>query len=203
VLVVALTGGIGSGKSTFAGFLADRGAELIDADSIAREALKPGQPAWRSTVSQFGEEILEPGTALEIDRGRLAEIVFADNEALAALNAIVHPVILRNVADELDTLAGTAEIVVIDAALVFETGMHEWADVLLVVVSEQERRAERLIRGRGMSTEDITARMAAQTDPLELVRKADIVVHNDGSLAELEEEANRVWKELSALRDNK
>ncbi|MGH2748183.1 MAG: dephospho-CoA kinase [Actinomycetota bacterium] len=203
MLVVALTGGIGSGKSTFARFLAERGAELIDADSIGREALKPGQPAWRSAVSQFGEGILEPGTNLEIDRGRLAEIVFADKEALAALNAIVHPVILRRIADELDTLAGTAEIVVIDAALVVETGMHEWADVLLVVVSEQERRTDRLVRDRGMSVGDISARMAAQTDPLELMQKADFVVHNDGSLAELEVEADRVWKELSALRDNK
>lgn len=202
MLVVALTGGIGSGKTTFARFLAERGAEVIDADSIGREALKPGQPAWRSAVGQFGEEILEPGT-LDIDRGHLAEIVFADKEALAALNAIVHPVILRTVADELDTLAGTAEIVVIDAALVVETGIHEWADVLLVVVSEHRKRAERLTRSRGMSMDDISARMAVQTDPQELARKADILVNNDGSLADLEAEADRVWKELSALRDNK
>jgi len=100
MLLVGLTGGIGSGKSTFAALLAERGAQIIDADLLGREALKPGEPAWHSVVDQFGDDVLVPGT-MDIDRKRLAAIVFGNQASLAALNAIVHPVIMAEIADRL------------------------------------------------------------------------------------------------------
>lgn len=199
MLVVGVTGGIGSGKSTLAALLAQRGAELIDADELGRAAMRPGEPAWHSVVEQFGDEVLAAGT-LDIDRGRLAGIVFDDPGKLAALNAIVHPVIFSRVADELDRLRSTGKIVILDAALIVETGLQDILDALIVVTASSEARAERLRRYRGMSRTDATARMGAQRAPEELVSRADIVVHNEGDPADLESEADRVWAELLALR---
>ena len=198
MLVAGLTGGIGSGKSTFAALLGERGAQVIDADALGHLALRPGQPAWHSVVDQFGEEVLTPHT-MQIDRKLLADIVFQDRDKLAALNAIVHPVILKAIADDLERLRRTQTVVVLDAALVVETGLDEAADVLIVVVSRRALREERLVRERGMSIADIGARMAAQRHPEELRSRADIVVTNDGTLDDLAREADRVWDELSVL----
>ncbi len=194
--VVGLTGGIGSGKSTFAVLLAERGAQVIDADQLGRDALRPGRPAWHSVVDQFGDEILVAGS-MEIDRTRLAAIVFADRDALAALNAIVHPVILRGVADDLDRLRATDAIVVIDAALIVELGLERAADAIVVVTAREEVRRRRLTNARGMSLQDIEARMRTQSSEEELIERADIVIRNEGSLEDLAREADRVWGELT------
>ncbi|MDQ4064903.1 MAG: dephospho-CoA kinase, partial [Actinomycetota bacterium] len=114
MLLVGVTGGIGSGKSTFAALLVERGAQVIDADQIGRAALDPGKPSWRDVVETFGNEVLA-AASMNIDRRRLADVVFNDPDKLAALNAIVHPVILRTIADELDILRNTNEIVILDA----------------------------------------------------------------------------------------
>lgn len=195
MLVVGLTGGIGSGKTTFAALLAERGAHVIDADLLGRQALKPGRPAWHSVVDQFGDEILVPHT-MDIDRRLLAERVFSDRRKLATLNAIVHPVIVGRIAEELEALSGSDEIVVLDAALIVEMGLQEVVDVVVVVVAERTRRRDRLVGSRGMSLEDITARMNAQASTEDLIAKADIVVHNDGTLEALAREADRVYSEL-------
>ena len=195
MLLVGLTGGIGSGKTTFAALLAERGAHVIDADVLGHDALRPGQPSWHSIVDQFGDEILAAGT-MTIDRKRLAELVFADDGKRAALNAIVHPEIFRRIADAIDRLRSTDSIVVIDAALIFETGLADSCDVIVVVFSEKQIRADRLMRSRGMTLEQITARMATQTNPSDLRDKADVVVVNDGYLEDLAREADRVWAEL-------
>jgi dephospho-CoA kinase len=195
MLVVGLTGGIGSGKSTLAALLAERGAQIIDADAMGRDALRPGQPAWHSVVDQFGDEILAAGS-MDIDRRRLAHIVFSDNEKLAALNAIVHPVIFAGVADALETLRATDAVVVLDAALIVETGLDEAVDLLIVVTAPEEARRSRLVAHRDMSIDDIRGRMAAQHHPDDIAAGADIVVANDDSLEDLVAEADRVWAEL-------
>lgn len=200
MLVAGLTGGIGSGKSTFADMLAARGAEIIDADELGRRALDPGTPAWHSVVDQFGDEILGAG-GMTIDRKRLAEIVFNDKDKLAALNAIVHPVIVRGIADSLEALRGTSEIVILDAALIVELHLEDSLDALIVVTSAEEHRRRRLKADRGMSDGQISERMAAQLSTDALLEKADIVVVNDGQIADLEAEAERVWEELVARRD--
>jgi dephospho-CoA kinase len=195
MLLAGLTGGIGSGKSTFAALLAERGAQIVDADVLGHDAISPGRPAWQSIVDQFGDEILVPGS-MEIDRKRLGKIVFADEHKRAALNAIVHPEIFRRIADELERLSRTDAIVVLDAALIVETGLDSSCDVIVVVTSELPTRADRLRRTRGMSMEQITARVAAQVDPQTLLDKADLVVTNDGSIDSLVGEADRIWAEL-------
>jgi dephospho-CoA kinase len=198
MFVVGLTGGIGSGKSTFAALLTEQGAKLIDADLLGREALQPGRPAWHSVVDQFGDEVLAPHS-MTIDRKRLAEIVFADRDKLAALNAIVHPVIVKGIADALDELRHGDEIVILDAALIVELGLAEGLDALIVVVADENLRKKRLAKERGMGDADIVARMRTQTSSEEQLTKADLVVRNNGKIEELAREAERVWLELSAM----
>lgn len=195
MLLVGLTGGIGSGKSTFAALLAERGAHVIDADLLGREALQPGKPAWHSVVDQFGDEILAAGS-MDIDRKRLAAIVFENRDALAALNAIVHPVIFSGIADRLEKLRADNAIVILDAALLVELGMVDSLDLTIVVVAERARRTDRLTRGRGMTEREITSRMGAQASEEELIERADVVVRNNGTLTELVGEADRVYAEL-------
>jgi dephospho-CoA kinase len=198
--VVGVTGGIGSGKSTFAALLMERGAQVIDADRLGRDALRAGEPAWHSVVDTFGRQILAEGT-MEIDRARLAEIVFADKEKLAALNAMVHPVILSGIADHLDRLRGTDEIVVVDVALLLETGLDRGMDCIVAVAADRALRTERLQRDRGMTSSQIQARIGAQMPPEELEARADIVVRNDGDIEDLAREVDRVWAELERRRD--
>lgn len=195
MLVVGLTGGIGSGKSTFAALLAERGAQIIDADLLGRDALRPGQPAWHSVVDTFGDEVLVEGT-MNIDRKRLAGIVFNDKEKLAALNAIVHPIIFRGIADRLELLRSTDDVVVLDAALIVELGLAGSVDLVIVVTADVDNRRRRLAELRGMAHEDIMARIGAQASDEELISRADIVVRNNGDLAALGAEADRVWAEL-------
>jgi dephospho-CoA kinase len=177
----------------------ERGAQVIDADELGREALRPGRLAWHSVVDQFGDDILVPNS-MEVDRRRLAEIVFHDEARRRALNAIVHPVIVKGIADRLEDLARTDEIVVLDAALILETGLGDAVDVLVVVLANDELRAQRLQRERRMTAADVAARIAAQTDQTELAKAADVVVVNDGSLDDLASEAERVWIELERRR---
>ena len=197
MLFVGVTGGIGSGKSTFVALLAEKGAQIIDADVLARDALRPARPAWHSVVDQFGREILVPHT-MEIDRKRLAEIVFADRNKLAALNAIVHPVVFEGIAGALEKLRRTEAIVVLDAALIIETGLDRNLDVVIAVVASESVRKERLRRTRDISLAQIEARIASQAPESTVVERAHIAVRNDGSLEQLQAEADRVWTELQA-----
>jgi dephospho-CoA kinase len=200
VLLVGLTGGIGAGKSTVAALLAERGAQIVDADVLARDALRPGEEAWSSVVEQFGDEILAAGS-MEIDRKRLADIVFADPSRRIALNAIVHPVVMRGIADALDLLRSTQEIVVLDAALLIETGLDRDLDLVVVVTASQQTRESRLVSQRGMSRSDVRARMAAQASEADLVARADIVIANNGSREQLAAETERVWAQLTGLSE--
>jgi dephospho-CoA kinase len=195
MLVIGLTGGIGSGKSTFAALLAERGAQVIDADLLGRDALRPGEPAWHSVVDTFGDEVLVEHT-MDIDRKKLAGIVFNDREKLAALNAIVHPIIVGGIADRLEQLRHTDDVVILDAALIVELGLADFVDKVVVVTADVNNRRRRLAELRGMAHEDIMARIGAQASEEDLVAKADIVVRNNGDLAALNDEADRVWAEL-------
>lgn len=195
MLVVGLTGGIGSGKSTFAALLSERGAVVIDADVLGHQALAPGEPTWHSLVDQFGDEILSAGS-MEVDRKALGRIVFADAGKRAALNAITHPFIMRKIADSLEAFRNTDEIVVLDAALIVELGLMEGLDVIVVVATDTEIRRARLVKDRGMTDSAVDARIAAQARPEDLLAVSDIVVANDGSLDALTKEADRVWAEL-------
>jgi dephospho-CoA kinase len=139
---------------------------------------------------------------MEIDRKRVAELVFNNPEALKALNAIVHPIIFKAVADELDRLRSSDEIVVLDAALIVETALADICDAVIVMNSADEERIGRLQRDRGMSLADIRARMTSQSDQQVLLRGADLVVGNDGTPEDLAREADRVWARLIEMRES-
>ena len=168
---------------------------MIDADLLGRDALRPGEPAWREVVDTFGDEILVEHT-MDIDRKKLAGIVFNDKSKLAALNAIVHPVIFRGIAEALERLSGTDDVVILDAALIVELGLAESVEVVVVVTADVDQRRRRLAELRGMSNDDIMARIGSQATEDDLIARADIVVRNDGDIEALATEAERVWAEL-------
>jgi len=193
VLKTGLTGGIGSGKSEVSGRLAARGAVVIDADKIAREVVEPGTPGLARVVARFGEEVLRPDGSL--DRERLGAVVFADPDKLAALNAIVHPLVGERVA-ELQHAADDAAIVVYDVPLLVENKLAPMYDVVIVVDAADEVRIARLAERRGMSEQDAKARIAAQASREERLAAADIVIPNEGTLADLDARTAEVWDDL-------
>jgi dephospho-CoA kinase len=196
VLLVGLTGGIGSGKSTVARMLEKRGAVVFDADVLAREVVEPGTPGHAEVIERFGANVLAPGG--ELDREALASIVFADPAARRDLEAIVHPEVRRLFADGAEEYEGTDRIVVLSAPLLVETGMHTAFEVLIVVSATPQTQVERLMRDRGMSEAAVRARIAAQA-PLETKSEvADFLLDNEGSTEALERQVDRVWADLQA-----
>ncbi|MBA3764008.1 MAG: dephospho-CoA kinase [Actinobacteria bacterium] len=193
MLLVGLTGGIGSGKSTVARMLERRGAVVLDADRLARDVVEPGTPGFDAVVARFGDAVVAPGGSL--DRASLASIVFADNEARAELEAIVHPEVRRAIAEGVAARADTDDVVVFDSPLLIETGAHEGFPVVIVVTASAENRIARL-SARGMAKSDAQARMAAQM-PLEAkAAHADVLLDNDGDEAGLERQVDRLWADL-------
>jgi dephospho-CoA kinase len=193
VLLVGLTGGIGSGKSTVASMLAERGAVVIDADVLARDAIAPGTPGFDRVVELFGDDVLSP--AGDLDRARIAELVFHDEGKRRALEAIVHPEVARRVAQTAGEHAGTDHVVVLDSPLLIETGAHEACDVVIVVRASAGTQLSRLVE-HGMDEADARARIAAQLPTEEKTALADVVIDNEGTLADLAVEVDRVWAEL-------
>jgi dephospho-CoA kinase len=193
MLLVGLTGGIGSGKSTVSAMLAELGAETVDADRIAREVVMPGTPAWCKIRDHFGPDVLFPDG--HIDRQALADIVFDDPAKLALLNQITHPDIFQRIADRLEAVHHRDVIVVLDAALLIETGLAGRVDVLVVTHSPKEIQVERLA-AKGMDASRARARIAAQVAPAERLARADLVIDNSGSLEDLARQVDEAWKEL-------
>ena len=196
MLLVGLTGGIGSGKSTVARMLTERGAVVLDADAFAREAVAAGTPGFRAVVERFGGEVVDPDG--ELDRPGLAAIVFADDDARRNLEAIVHPEVRRRLIRAIEAHADGDDILVIDSPLLVEAGQGGSVQLLVVVTAPEEAQLQRLAAGRGMSEEEVRARMAAQMSPEELAATADVVLDNDGDLLDLERQVERLWRDLEA-----
>jgi dephospho-CoA kinase len=194
VLLVGLTGGIGSGKSTVSRMLEQRGAVVLDADALARDAVAPGTPGHDRVVERFGANILAPGGA--IDREALASVVFSDAAARRDLEAIVHPEVRRMFAEQCEAYQGTEQIVVFSAPLLVETGMHTAFDVLIVVSASVETQVERLMRDRAMREEQVRARIDAQLPLEDKAAAADILLDNEGTLEDLEGQVDRIWSDL-------
>lgn len=193
---IALTGGIGSGKSTVAMLLARHGAVVVDADAIAREIVEPGQPALEEIARAFGAGVLASDGRL--DRPALAALVFSDEGARARLNAIAHPRIATRSA-ELISAAPAGAIVVYDMPLLVEQGVEAlqgW-DAIVVVDASDEARLARLI-SRGMIPEDARARMDAQASREQRLKVADHVVDNEGDLPALLEQVDSLWRALTS-----
>ena len=192
MLVLGLTGGIGSGKSTVAALLAEHGAVIIDADGIAREVVAPGGPAHEALVARFGTT----------DRPAIAAIVFQDPHALADLNAIVHPAVGAEIIRRLAEHADTDDVVILDLPLLVETGGRDRYPVAAVVVVDAPVKVvvERLVQQRGMAESDARARIAAQATRAERSAAADFVIDNSGTIEQLREEVERCWSWMRSLR---
>ncbi|AEW93491.1 dephospho-CoA kinase [Streptantibioticus cattleyicolor NRRL 8057 = DSM 46488] len=190
---MGLTGGIGAGKSEVSRLLVSYGAVLIDSDRIAREVVEPGTPGLAAVVAEFGDQVLTAQGTL--DRPKLGGIVFGDPARLAALNAIVHPLV-RDRAAELQAAAGPEAIVVHDVPLLTENGLADLYDLVVVVDADPATQLDRLTRLRGMTEQEARARMAAQATREQRLAVADLVIRNDGPLEELERQVAGVWREL-------
>lgn len=193
--VVGLTGGLASGKSTFAAALRARGVHVLDADAIARDVVRPGTPALAEIVAAFGADVLDGSGAL--DRRAVAARVFADPEARRRLEAITHPAIRRVMLEETARLATAGrDLAFYDAPLLFEVGLDAALDSVVVVWAPRElQRARALARG-GLAPEEADARLAAQLPLDEKARRADFVVANDGPPEALEAKAARLLDDL-------
>ncbi|WP_138758433.1 dephospho-CoA kinase [Modestobacter altitudinis] len=191
MLRIGLTGGIGSGKSTVATLLAQRGAVVVDADRIAREVVEPGTPGLAAVVAEFGSGVLTAEGAL--DRPALAAVVFGDPAARARLDAVVHPLVRARAAEQVQAAPPDA-VVVQDVPLLVETGQAGSYDLVLVVETDLGTRVARLGE-RGLPAEDARARIASQATDEERRAVADVVLRNDGDRAALEAQVERFWAE--------
>jgi len=199
MLAVGLTGGMGSGKSTVAALLVERGAVLIDADKIAREVVAPGGAAYAPLVERFGTGILAADG--RIDRAALAALAFADADSVAALNGITHPAISTVMLARRDAEKETDHVVVLDIPLLKPVHRELLAlELVIVVDTPVELALDRLVEQRGFSRQDAEARMAAQPGRAERREGADVVIDNSSDPAHLVGQVDRLWEDLEARR---
>lgn len=197
MLLVGLTGGIGSGKSTVSAALAGRGAVLIDADAVVRELQSPGGAVLEAMVEHFGTGILrEDGT---LDRQKVADTVFGDDEQLKALNAIVHPAVGAEIDRRIKEQVEGDAVVVLDVPLLVESKAYTTAGTI-VVDTTPDVAVERLVRFRGFTEADARARMARQATREERLAAADFVIGNDGTPEDLEPQIDACWAWIEGLR---
>lgn len=194
---VAVTGGIGCGKSTVTRLLAERGAAVVDADVVAREVVKPGSPLLGDLERAFGAEILQSDGTL--DRAALARLAFASPAATARLNELLHPAIGVELVRQVDAARTAAKVVVVAIPLFRpEHRALLGLDAVVCVDCEPDTALRRLVGPRGMDADDAALRMAAQPSREERRFGADHVLHNDGTEADLERQVERLWDELVA-----
>ncbi|WP_206446726.1 dephospho-CoA kinase [Agrococcus sp. KRD186] len=198
--LVALTGGIASGKSTIAGRLAERGAVVVDADALVRELQQPGQPVLTAIAAEFGDHLLLPDGAL--DRTGLGAVIFADHDARHRLNAIVHPAVSEESGRRFRAaFAADAEAVVVyDVPLLVEARPDDPWDLVVVAHAPAETRIRRLVELRGMDEADARARVASQASDERRLAIADVVIETDGDLAATLEQVDRLWESLAQHR---
>jgi dephospho-CoA kinase len=197
MLNVALTGNVGSGKSTVAARWLETGVPVISADELSREAVLPGTPGLRRIQEAFGDSVLAPDGTL--DRASLRELVFADEERRRTLEDILHPLIRQSRAQWVEEMrAGGAPLVVSEIPLLFETGTQNDFDVTVLVDAPADLRLERLTKDRGLAVDEARRIMAAQMEPADKRAASDVVIDNTGTLDELAAAADKVLTDLRA-----
>jgi dephospho-CoA kinase len=198
-LLVGLTGGIATGKSTVSAMLARRGAVVIDADVLAREVVEPGQPALAEIVREFGRDVLQPDGTL--DRKRLGAVVFGDPDRRRRLEAITHPAIRERFARRLAGLmsSGFDGIVIFDAPVMIESGNYRNMDTVVVVATDEETQIRRLVARDGIGREDALRKVRSQMPIAEKASLADHVIDNGGDRAATEAAVERIWHDLLAM----
>ena len=197
MIVIGLTGGIGSGKSTVSRLLAEKGAVVIDADAIVHEVQAPGGAAYQPMVDHFGPAVVEPDGVL--DRQAIAAIVFNDPEQLAALNAIVHPLVGRAIMERLEAQTETDNVVILDVPLLVESGRSDMAGLIVIDAPVELAVARAVARGPA-SEADVRARIAKQATREDRLAKADLVIDNSGSVEDLGDQVAKAWRWIQGLR---
>ena len=196
MLLVALTGGVGAGKTTVADLLAGHGAVILDADDLARRAVEPGTAGLAKLVDEFGPGILDDSGSL--DRAEMARRAFADPDARRRLEGVVHPEVARLLAEEVDARRSMDGVLVYSVPLLVERRFADAFDVVVTVSAPLETRIARLVSSGRMTEEDARARAAAQASDAEREAVADRVLSNDGDLDDLRAQTDRLWAELAA-----
>jgi dephospho-CoA kinase len=189
---VGLTGGIGAGKSTVADLFSKRGAVVIRSDELARQVIEPQTPGFKQVTSRFGNEIVNDEG--NIDRAKLAQVVFNDDVALKDLESIVHPLV-RERTNQLMSEQTSETIIVNEIPLLLEKKMESLFDFLVIVISSEKNRLERLSQ-KGVSEDQAKARMAKQVNDLDRKAAADFLIVNDGNLDQLEADVQKIWQTL-------
>ncbi|MBL7166439.1 MAG: dephospho-CoA kinase [Dehalococcoidales bacterium] len=193
--VIGLTGGIGSGKSTVSRFLGEMGAVVLDADKVGHQAYQPGTETWKELVAAFGEDIVASDST--IDRRKLGAIVFADPEALARLNRIVHPRMFDMMKARIEEYRGQGtEVIVLEAAILLEANWTPLVDEVWVTVASESTVVQRTRERTGLPEEQIKARIRSQLSNEERSQQAKVVITNDGDLEELRVKVEELWQEL-------
>jgi dephospho-CoA kinase len=193
--VIGVTGSFGTGKTTVARMFRRLGAKVIDADSIAHEALRKGSSTYRKVVREFGCGVLD--SSLNVDRRRLAGIAFRDRGRLARLCALIHPAVIEEITRRLGSSATRPRrAVVIDAPLLIEAGLHAIVDTLIVVKASRAHQMERCAAKFGMSKRDIRDRITHQLSLKRKIGMADFVIDNDGTIRETEKQVITMWRKL-------
>lgn len=199
-LLVGLTGTMGSGKSTTASILKKMGAFIIDADALCRDLVQPNRPAWKEVVQTFGEKILQ-GNGQEIDRGKLAEIVFNDKAKKKQLENILHPKVIteeKKLAEQIFRDQPEA-IVIVEAALLIESGNHRRMDKTIVVTCDEEQSIQRAMKRSSLGRDEAISRIQNQMPQAEKIKEADYVLQNNSKQEELEVNVQALYSELKTL----
>ncbi|WP_339255135.1 dephospho-CoA kinase [Paenibacillus sp. FSL P2-0136] len=198
-MIIGLTGGIASGKSTVSALFVRKGAALVDADVIAREVMLPGHPVLAAAVEAFGDRILLPDGSL--DRAGLGEIVFRDPEALKTLNNLTHPAIRREIKDRMYTLEqeNPHRLVIVDIPLLYESELDSLFDQIIVVYVPRRVQLARLMERSGMKLEQAEDRLRSQIDIELKRRKANYVIDNSGDPESAELQVGRLWDRLGLI----
>jgi dephospho-CoA kinase len=197
MLVVGLTGGICSGKSTVAAMFMRLGAVVIDADQVAHELQAPGRPVFDAIISTFGREVV--GEEGQIDRRKLGAIVFADPKARARLEEILHPAIVEECERRIQQAhASGAAVCLLDAALLIESGRHARFDMMILVDASEVVQLDRLMSRMGLSREEALRRIRSQMRREEKLRHAKFVIDNGGPLEDTERQVKALWEQLAA-----
>ena len=199
-LVIGLTGNIGSGKSTVLQMLAKLGAQIIDADKLAHEVIAPDGPAYAAVVDSFGQDILQAGR--HIDRSKLGDIVFRDPQALARLEALVHPAVFARTQELIEQ--AEAQVVVVEAIKLLESGMaRRLCYEIWVVTCHPEQQLARVMAQRGLSEAEARLRMEAQPPQAEKIAQADVVIDNGGPREDTRRQVETAWEKSMKAKEGK
>lgn len=193
--VIGLTGGIGSGKTTVSQTLTELGAVIIDADKVGHEAYQPGTDIWQELVKTFGKQVLAADNT--IDRKQLGAIVFGNPEELKRLNSIVHPRMFEMIKKRIEDLRQKgAKLVVLDAAILFEANWAPLVEEVWVVVADEANVVKRAIARTGLPEEQIRSRIRSQMSNEERIKRANVVIHNNGNMEDLRQKVKELWGKL-------